>query len=270
MKKLLLLLVFVFVFVFVLLCVSQTVFAGSNDVIRGEDMADKGTITEKFGISLMPHAEFELRGETIDVGPGSNTSNNALAFGLAIKRGRYVLDIYGKDFLDSSDDDSYSKTDTNTSYGVTLAKIGQHGMYYSFALESREIKFIEAVNVTDDTYSLEIRSFKPGVGFASVGRNYSNVIGGGFILFTGDVAVDYYDIYKGRRLTGGGSTYGLGLFVQNKFAYHLSNSVSIPVSIYWEGATSLSDPEIEPNNPDDTISSSYWNLGVRLGMQFVF
>ena len=268
MKNVFLVLLFLMIF-------SGGSFASSNDVVRGEQMADQGEIIEKRSFSFAPHAEIEYRAESIDIGKGGSGANYpALAYGLGVKKGSFLLDIYSRIPLQGNDEgDEYIDLDSDSVFGVTLAKTvdernGTAG-YLSLSLEYRDVSIVEDFGFGKDIYGLKTYSLKPGIGFYTSSPKYSNVIGGGLVLFGGEASADYYDTFKGIRIKGEGDTYGIGLFVQNKFVYKLTQSVSIPMSLYWEGSTSIQDPEIA-NDSTNTISSSYWNLGVRIGVQYVF
>lgn len=122
------------------------VWAGSVDVIRGEDMAEQGALIEKYGITLLPHAEVEYRYEDIEISNGGATAGYpAFAGGLLIKHHDNLYDFYFKTPLcDNSSGSEYLDLKDNSYYGVSWSRILQpNNLYVSLALEYKDINFRE-------------------------------------------------------------------------------------------------------------------------------
>lgn len=256
-------------FTLTLLLAFHPLFVHAGEVVRGEDMADQGQTIEKTqAVTFAPHAELEYRLEDITIGNGNATADYpALALGVSAMFDQYVADVYMRLALSDNDTGSdYIDTKGANAFGITLAKTERSGLYWGLGFEYRDIEFYNNYSTTRDKYSEESYQLRPVVGASLQRKKWSNVVGGGLILSYGTVHVDYYNTTKGTRIAGDGTSYGVGVFVQNKFTYKITDSLSLPASLYWEGATSLSDPTID----GEDISSSYWNLGVRCGLQYIF
>lgn len=263
---------FVMIFFFSFSCC----FASSNDVVYGNDMADPSIVVEKEkSITFAPHAEIEYRYESIEIGEGSSGAMYpALAVGIAAKHGNNILDLYTRfPLVDNPKDSDYVDLEENYIYGVQYSRLFGSGgslMYASLALEYREFEIYEdfSDDRKRDEYSKKSFSLRPGVGLASIRGNFSNVVGGGLIFDYGTVEADYYSTFDRKRYNDDGTTFGVGVFVQNKAAYHVTEHLSIPFSIYADMLTSLNDPDVEGSQ--DTLSSYYFSFGAKIGIQYLF
>lgn len=248
--------------------------AYSNDVLHGDDMADEGEIIEKTGLAISPHVELEYRLEDVAIaGVSSSSTYPALAYGICFKYGKNAFDFYSRTPLQGNSNDSkYIDLSDSSVYGLSYARTWPMGsnslVYLNTSLEYRDTEIKRQAITGEEKFKKDTYGIKPSIGYAKVGKNFSNVMGFGIIVDYGDVSADYYDSYKRRRVFGDGKTLGLGAFVQNKASINITESLSIPISLYADLGTSIIDPEIDGSN--DSIDSYYFNIGIRIGVQYRF
>jgi hypothetical protein len=229
----------------------------AGEVVRGTKMADDGSVIVQNTFAVVPHLEYEFGAFDYDSGVTAGNTNMGIAFGVTVGKDKNILDIYSRQSLTEDGEGA-----DVSNYGINYARIiTQDRGYFSISLEQQSLK--ESKN--NDFWESDIIRIKPGIGVTwHESKKFHGVVGGGFFVGFGDYETRQPPSGIGRSVNAEGDMTTIGLFVQNKAAYSLTDKLSLTASIVGELEMSVKDPEI---GGEDHMYSGF-SIYARLGLQY--